>query len=86
MTHAAKKATNQYRDDAKFQYKNRKSVLVILSGQNILIGTKRIELDKNYFTQTKIFTVDQFNMEVDKRQPNNNPRTTTLSQIDGKKI
>ena len=86
MTHAAKKATNQYRDDAKFQYKNRKSVLVILSGQNILIGTKRIELDKNYFTQTKIFTVDQFNMEVDKPQPNTNPRTTTLSQIDGKKI
>ena len=86
MTHAAKKATNQYRDDAKFQYKNRKSVLVILSGQNILIGTKRIELDKNYFTQTKIFTVDQFNMEVDKPQPNDNPRTTTLSQIDGKKI
>ena len=86
MTHAAKKATNQYRDDAKFQYKNRKSVLVILSGQNILIGTKRIELDKNYFTQTKIFTVDQFNMEVEKPQPNNSPRTTTLSQIDGTKI
>ena len=86
MTHAAKKATNQYRDDAKFQYKNRKSVLVILSGQNILIGTKRTELDKNYFTQTTFFTADQFNMEVDKPQPNNNPRTTTLSQIDGKKI
>ena len=86
MTHAAKKATNQYRDDARFQFKKKKSVLVILSGQNILIGTKRIELDKNYFTQTKIFTVDQFNMEVDKPQPNNNPRTTTLSQIDGKKI
>ena len=86
MTRAAKKATNQYRDDAKFQYKNRKSVLVILSGQNILIGTKRIELDKNYFTQTTFFTADQFNMEVDKPQPNNNPRTTTLSQNDGKKI
>ena len=86
MTHAAKKTTNQYRDDAKFQYKNKKSVLVILSGQNILIGTKRIELDKNYFTQTKFFTADEFNMEVDKPQPKNNPRTTTLSQIDGKKI
>ena len=86
MTHAAKKATNQYRDDAKFQYKNRKSVLVLLSGQNILIGTKSFELDKNNFPQTKFFTADQFNMEVDKPQPNNNPRTTTLSQIDGKKI
>ena len=86
MTFATKKATNQYRDDAIFQYKIRKSVLVVLSGQNILIGTKRIELEKNYFPQTKFFTADQFNMEVDKPQPNNNPRTTTLSQIDAKKI
>ena len=85
-THAAKKATNQYRDDARFQYKNRKSVLVIRSEKNILIGTKRIELDKNYFTKTKFFTADQFNMEVDKPQPKNNPRITTLSQIDGKII
>ena len=54
MTHAAKKATNQFRDDGRFQYKNIKSVLVILSEQNILIGTKRIELDKNYFTKTKL--------------------------------
>ena len=84
MTHAAKTATNQYRRDARFQYKNRKSVLVILSEQNILIGTKRIELDKNYFSKTKFFTADQFNMEVDKPQPKNNPRTITLSQIGGK--
>ena len=69
-----------------FSIKIEKDVLVILSGPNILIGTKRIELDKNYFTQTKFFTVDRFNMEVDKPQPNNNPRTTTLSQIDGKRI
>ena len=54
MTHAAKKATNQFQDDGRFQYKNRKSVLVILSEQNILIGAKRIELDKNYFTKTKL--------------------------------
>ena len=84
MTHAAKKATNQYRDDAIFKSKNRKSVLVILSGQNILIGTKRIELDKNYFTQTNLFTAEQINMEVDKPQPNNNSRTTNLSQIEEK--
>ena len=86
MTHAANKATNYYRDDAIFQYKNRKSVLVILSGENILIGTKHIELDKNYFTQTKLFTAVNSIMEVDKPQPNNNPRTTTLSQIHGKII
>ena len=61
-------------------------VLVILSEQNILIGTKRIELDKNYFTNTKFSTADQFFMEVDKPQPKNNPRTITLSQIDGKII
>ena len=59
---------------------------MILSEQNILIGTKRIELDKNYFSKTKFSTADQFNMEVDKPQPKNNPRTTTLSQIDGKII
>ena len=51
-----------------------------------MIGINHIELDKNYFTKTKFFTADQFNMEVDKPQPNNNPRTTTLSQIDGKII
>ena len=61
-------------------------VLVILSEQNILIGTKRIELDKNYFTKTKFSTADHFFMEVDKPQPKNNPRTITLSQIDGKII
>ena len=61
-------------------------VLVILSEQNILIGTKRIELDKNYFTKTKISTADQLFMEVDKPQPKNNPRTITRSQIDGKII
>ena len=61
-------------------------VLVILSEQNILIGTKRIELDKNYFTKTKFSTADQLFMEVDKPQPKNNPRTITLSQIDGKII
>ena len=79
-------ATNQYRDDARIQYKNKERVLVILSEQNILIGTKRIELDKNYFTKTKISTADQLFMEVDKPQPKNNPRTITLSQIDGKII
>ena len=47
---------------------------MIQSGQNILSGTKRIERDKNYFTGTKFFTADQFNMEVDKPQPNNNPQ------------
>ena len=61
-------------------------VLVILSEQNILIGTKRIELDKNYFTKTKFSTADQLFMEVDKPQPKNNSRTITLSQIDGKII
>ena len=61
-------------------------VLVILSEQNILIGTKRIELDKNYFTKTKFSTADQLFMEVDKPQPKNNPCTITLSQIDGKII
>ena len=61
-------------------------VLVILSEQNILIGTKRIELDKNYFTKTKFSTADQLFMEVDKPQPNNNPRNTTLNQSDGKII
>ena len=61
-------------------------VLVILSEQNILIGTKRIELDKNYFTKTKFSTADQLFMEVDKPQPNNNLRNTTLSQSDGKII
>ena len=86
MTHAAKKATNQYRDDAIFKYKNTKIVLVILSGQNILIGTKRIELDKNYFTQTNLFTAEQINMEVEKPQPKNNSPTTNLSQIEGKII
>ena len=86
MTHAAKKATNQFRDDGRFQYKNRKSVLVILSEQNILIGTKRIDLDKNYFTKTKLSERIKFNMEVDKPKPKNNPRTITLNQIDGKII
>ena len=61
-------------------------VLVILSEQNILIGTKCIELDKNYFTKTKFSTADQLFMEVDKPQPKNNPRTITLIQIDGKII
>ena len=61
-------------------------VLVILLEQNLLIGTKRFELDKNYFTKTKFSTADQLFMEVDKPQPKNNPRTITLSQIDGKII
>ena len=86
MIYAAKEASNHYRDDAIFQYKNRKSVLVILWGQNILIGTKSFELHKNYFTQTKFFRADQFNMEAEGPKPKNNPRTTTLSQTDGKII
>ena len=77
-------ATNQYRDDARIQYKNRKSPGDTIG--TILIGTKRIELDKNYFTKTKFSTADQLFMAVDKPQPKNNPRTITLSQIDGKII
>ena len=70
----------------EFSIKTKKRFLVILSEQNILIGTKRIELDKNYFTKTKFSSADQLFMEVDKPQPKNNPRTITLSQIEGKII
>ena len=32
---------------------------------------KTISPEQNFFTETKFFTADQFNMEVDKPQPNN---------------
>ena len=40
-----------------------------------MIGTKTISPEQNFFfTGTKFFTADQFNMEVDKPQPNNKPQ------------
>ena len=48
MTHAAKKATNQYRDDVIFQYKKSKSVPILLPGQNFFTGTKLFHWDKTY--------------------------------------
>ena len=54
-----------------------------------MIGTKRIEREKKtisqeqiFFTGTKFFTADQFNMEVDKPQPNNNPQRRVFAFLE----
>ena len=54
-----------------------------------MIGTKRIEREKKtisqeqiFFTGTKFFTADQFNVEVDKPQPNNKPQRRVFAFLE----
>ena len=47
-----------------------------------MIGTKTISSEQNFFTGTEFFTANQFNMEVDKPQPNNNPQRRVFAFLE----
>ena len=47
-----------------------------------MIGTKTVSPEQTFFTGTKFFTADQFNMEVNKPQPNNNPQRRVFAFLE----